>query len=275
MHGGVEAVGCLDSQLPNRQLQVAAIAMSAYRKAIDSTVDVITLRSHNFRNQVIAVVIVASGSLIACFVLGMLWPLAGWMALAPVCGLFLWLDARGLAEWRSSLLANWALSEIDLTAFGHAMRAHPALPKATLEAMLDSVGASPAAPARILSSASPSTRRAIAATTAYSDAAALRDIVAKVCISAIVVMGAAWSAALHRWQPLALASVGVLWPLSSHVRRMSSRRSARLVVRTTDQDDFDPEAFRIMIDVLVPGIGLSRATTEEDLPSQAKNKPGG
>jgi hypothetical protein len=99
--------------------------MSVYRTAIDLTIDAVDERARNFRNQVVTVVAGATCTIGAVVALRMLWPLFGFFNLIPICGLFLWLDAVRLAHWRLAIFALWAQRNVDLQAFGHAVRAVP------------------------------------------------------------------------------------------------------------------------------------------------------
>src|SRR5690349_2787902 len=110
--------------------------MSAYRVGIELTMRTIERRARYYRNQVIAVALLilvdAGWALAARSVL----PLLAILLLVPICGLFLGADHRALNDWRSALLEAWSRRDLDFTAFRDAIRAHPALPPDTAEAML-------------------------------------------------------------------------------------------------------------------------------------------
>ncbi len=109
--------------------------MSAYRTATDQTTAVIDRRARYFRNQVVIVVAIAVLAVGAALV----WSAAAlwaWLLLVPSCGLYFYADSRALNGWRSSVLGPWTARDLDLVAWGQAIRANPVLPKETTGAML-------------------------------------------------------------------------------------------------------------------------------------------
>jgi len=221
--------------------------MSDYRAAIDLTISVITQRSRVFRNQVVALVAIALGSVVGAVGLGKLWPLTGLLTLMPACGLFLWFDARRVTKWQSAILAMWARRAIDLLAFGHAMRANPVLPDATLNGMLSLLGTSQIG--TLEAQASAETRQAVAAVARFADALGLRQFAAKVCASAIVSASICWSAAAHTWTPLALATPILLLPPVLRWLRLSLQRQSSAAIQFAQQDPgFDADAFHCLVD---------------------------
>lgn len=110
--------------------------MPDYRAVLDETQSAIGRRAKNFRNQIVAVVLVGVISVLSALLTRSFAPLLGIIAIVPVVGFFFFADARILDGWRSALLASWVEREIDFFAFRNAIRANPALPKGTTEAML-------------------------------------------------------------------------------------------------------------------------------------------
>lgn len=232
--------------------------MPVYRTAIDQTITVIDQRSRTFRNQVVAVVAIASGSATGALALHRLWPLTGLLALVPVCGLFLWFDTKRLAEWRSAILAMWARRDIDLLAFGHAMRANPNLPESTLNSMLSLLGTSQIGTVEI--QASTQTRQAVAAVAGFTDALGLRQLAVRVCATVIVSISVCWAAVAHAWSPLALTATILLLPLIQRWLQASLQRQSRAAVLAARQHpDFHADTFRLLIDHLPLGGGQASA----------------
>ena len=226
--------------------------MSAYPVAIDLTITTITQRSRNFRNQVVAFVVIAAVAVPGAVGLRLVWPLASLLFLVPVCGLFLWFDTRRVSEWRSAILAMWARRDIDLLAFGHAMRANPNLPESTLNSMLSLLGTSQIGIVEV--QASSQTRQAVAAVVWSTDALGLRQFVVRVCATAIISFSACWAAVAHAWSPLALTATILLLPLIQRWLQASLQRQSRAAVLAAQQHpDFDANTFRLLIDHLPLG----------------------
>jgi len=110
--------------------------VSAYRLAIVQTITTIDTRARYFRNLVVSVVVLTLGSMGWVAVTWTFLPLAGLLLLIPAGGLFFFLDAKLLNDWRSRLLDAWVRKEIELRGFCDAVSAIPTLPKETLQSML-------------------------------------------------------------------------------------------------------------------------------------------
>jgi hypothetical protein len=63
--------------------------------------------------------------------------LLGFLALAPLSGVFFYLDTRLLARWQSEILRLWADDRLELRFFRDAIGAYPGLPAHTLCGMLE------------------------------------------------------------------------------------------------------------------------------------------
>ena len=232
--------------------------MSAYRTAIDLTISAVTERARNFRNQVVAVVVAGTLSLVGAVALRMFWPLTGLVTLVPVCGLFLWLDTARVAKWRWAILAMWLQRDIELLAFGHAIRAVPNLPEPTLNSMLSLLGTAQPGTAEV--QASSQTRQAVAAVVGFTDALGLRQLAASVCATAILSISVCWAAVAHTWSPLALTATILLLPLIQRWLQASLQRQSRAAVLAARQHpDFHADTFRLLIDHLPLGGGQGSA----------------
>jgi hypothetical protein len=220
--------------------------MSAYRFAVDFTIIVLTKRAKTFRDQIVAVVVVTLLVMTASIAFYSPKPLVMLFGIAPLCGLFLLLDAKLLANWRVALLAVWARRDIDLSAFSHAIRAVPQLPEATLTSMLSLLGA--AQDEKIEAPASVQTRQAASAVVQFADTLGLRQLAAKVCAAAIVTASVCWAAAAQAWQPLGLVAVVLLLPLALRWLKASLQRQSRAaVLAAREHPDFDSDTFRLLI----------------------------
>lgn len=228
--------------------------MSVYRTAIDQTMIVIDQRSRIFRNQVVAVVTITSGSVAGALMLHRVWPMAVLLVLFPACGLFFWLDTKRVVDWRSSILQMQVRRDICLMAFREAMRAVPNLPETTLTGMLNLLGT--AQIGQIETQASVQTRQTVAAVVQFADTLALRQLAAKACAAAIVSVGVCWAAAMQTWQPLGLVAVALLLPLALRWLTVSLQRQSRAaVLAARQQPDFEADAFSLLIEQFPLGGG--------------------
>lgn len=232
--------------------------MSVYRAATDLTIAVIQQRSRIFRNQVVVVVAVVLGSVAVAVGLRMFWPLTGLLTLVPVCGLFLWLDTRRVAQWRWAILALWLRRDIELLAFGHAIQAVPNLPEPTLNSMLSLLGTAQIGTAEF--QASSQTRLAVTAVVQSADVLGLRQLAVRVCAAAIISISVCWAAVAHAWSPLALTAAILLLPLIQRWLQASLQRQSRAALLAARQhSDFDADTFRLLIDHMPLGGGQASA----------------
>ena len=107
-----------------------------YRAIIQLTTQSIQHRARQYRNLVIAVVIVGGACACGALLSRSLVPLVGLTLLLPICGGFLAVDAMVVERWRSVVLRDWTARSIDITALRAAIRANPVLPRMTTEGML-------------------------------------------------------------------------------------------------------------------------------------------
>lgn len=170
--------------------------MSAYRLAIDLTTRTIERRARYFRNLIVAVVVAGLVSIAWALIARSPAPLAGLALLVPLSGIFFFADNRVLDAWRAGLLDAWVARELDFSAFSAAIRANPALPKATTEGMLATL---PSAGSLVEEQRMAiATRQAIAATTLGSHRSASGALALKAAASVLaagaLIVAVAWSA---------------------------------------------------------------------------------
>jgi hypothetical protein len=155
-------------------------------------------------------------------------PLAWLLLIFPAYGLFFFLDAKLLNDWRSRLLQAWVKKEVELRGFGAAVSAIPTLPKRTLQRMLatlPSVGDLPTEQ-RISSSI----REATAGLTTMmhaceSDAMALKAIAFAIATGSLIT-----AAIIGMWQPILGITVLALFPF---IRKRLRRRRLKVLRQKT------------------------------------------
>ena len=216
--------------------------MSAYQTAINLTTLTIDRRANNYRNLVVAVVLVSLGSIGWAIFAPSLSALSGFFLLLPVCGLYLFIDGKLLNDWRSRLLEGWVRGEIDFQAFCQAVDAIPTLPKSTLQGMIATL---PSAGDLLTEQGiSPITREAISAVvmtihTCRSDAAAIKVFGFAVAGGSLMV-----AAALRTWQPLLGMVVVLALPLlRKWLRLWRLRCSKERTPGAQQQLDFNAEKY--------------------------------
>lgn len=216
--------------------------MLDYRTAITATEDAIHRRAALFRKLAISVVALVGPTLLYSAVAAEWRGLLVFLLLVPLCGAFFILDGRVVDRWRQQLLAGWTAKDIDVEAFLAAMRAHPRLPRGTLQGMLDTLPAS--GDLTYEQALQPSTRRAIAAACEadhgkQADALLLRVLAAAVV--ALAIPAAAW---LRSWWPLVGVLALALLPMVGAWlgrRRDAAREATAAACR--QQPGFDEAAF--------------------------------
>jgi hypothetical protein len=210
--------------------------VGAYRSAIDLTTRGIECRARYFRNQVVAVALLMCVSVAVALAARSAVPLLGMVLVVPVCGMFLAADHRVLGHWRSELLTAWAMRDLDMAAFRNAIRANPALPRETTEAMLATLPiAGDLTAERLISTP---TRRAIAAESlarhrSHADAIGFKAATAG--IAGCALLGAF---ALRRWEPLVSLAGLVLVPIGDKylIRRRRSELERELAACRAQPD---------------------------------------
>ena len=231
--------------------------MSPYRVAIDKTTSIIDLRARYFRNLIIAVVTLSFGSVTWAVVTWAVSPLAGLLLLLPLCGIFFFLDARLLGDWRSYLLEAWIRKNIDIRAFCDAVTAVPNIPKETLASMLTTL---PSAPDLVAEQrASASTREGVAAAVTgvhalESDAIALKSAAATMLSCAVVV-----ALISRRWEPLLASVAPLMLPVLGEClkrRRLADMKQRTFAARS--KPDFNYEKYEELVACLqwgpIPGL---------------------
>lgn len=157
-----------------------------YRTAIELTISVITARARRYRNLVIAVVATSAAAVLTALTTGSGWAALACVALVPLGGLFTLLDARQVSRWRLAVLSLWAQRGIDLQHFGNAVRSHPALPVATLSAMIDQLACDGMGP--LEADVPSSIREAVVEVIGLADDLALRQHLLKVLATSAAVV---------------------------------------------------------------------------------------
>lgn len=113
--------------------------MTAYRIAIEYTTQVIEKRARYFRNLVVLVTGISLGSMLWAAITWRWFPFIGMLLLPPVCILYLYLDARLLDRWRHDCFVKWIQTEIDFRALHTVLSAISALPRGTVQSMLETL----------------------------------------------------------------------------------------------------------------------------------------
>jgi hypothetical protein len=228
------------------------VIVSPYRIAIDRTTDTIDRRARYFRNLIVAVVMVGLGSLGWTVVSRNFSPLAGLLLLLPLCGLFFFLDAELLDNWRSHLLEAWVKKDIDFQAFCDAVNAVPKLPKETLGSMLATL---PSAPDLVAEQrVSSSTREGVAAAVAGSHASQSDAVALKAAAAAIVSGAVIVALASRSWEPLSGGLATLLLPILG--KWLKRRRIEAVKKRTSTaraKPDFSNEKYEEQVSFLRDG----------------------
>jgi hypothetical protein len=97
--------------------------VSTYRIAILQTITTIDSRARYFRNLVVTVVVLTLGSIGWAAVTWTFSPLAGLLLIFPACGVFFFLVAKLLSDWRSQLFDAWLKKDIEFRDFCEAVSA--------------------------------------------------------------------------------------------------------------------------------------------------------
>jgi hypothetical protein len=132
------------------------------KDAIELTTHTIDRRAGLFRNLIVLVVVLVVGSLLSSAI-GLSWrPLLALLALVPLCGFFLSLDAWLVNRWRQHVLELWAQGQLRLDGLVQTISSIRLLPPRTLQGMLASVPTKHNPPGPFQST--PVLRRALAST---------------------------------------------------------------------------------------------------------------
>ena len=199
--------------------------MSAYRLAIVQTITTIDTRARYFRNLVVTVVALTLGSISGAAVTWTFSPLAGLLLLLPVCGLFFFLDAKLLSDWRSQLFDAWLKKDIEFRDFCEAVSAIPMLPKDTLQRMLTTLpltGDLPAEQRIFFSTRQATAALATAMHTRESDVMALKATGFAIATGSLITAVALWM-----WQPILGITVLALFPFMRKWLRHRRLRALR------------------------------------------------
>jgi hypothetical protein len=244
-------VGSLDSDCGKSQ----------YASAIDRTSRTVETRSRRFRNLVVVYVVVTVSALASAAVWWSFAPFAGLIMLVPACGFFALQDRKLLDDWRSNLLAKWAMRDLDFQALRDAVVAIPTLPKETLNGMLATLPC--AADIRRERGISSSTRQVAATAVRASDACSADSLAFKWLGCTIIAIACLVTIISDTWQPLLGSLVVLVLPPLLATRRQARIAVARKKLQTLRQrGDFDPEACSKLLHglevnrALLPAVGL-------------------
>ncbi len=187
-------------------------------------------------------VVVGIASIIAVLVLWAWQMLSFAFFVVPLSGLFYFADAKTLADWRSQVLAVWSRGEIDISALNTALRAHPKLPKATLEGMLATLPATGELVAE--HRVSLKTREAVTALAVALYSFRADQLALKMSGVTLVVLAVIGSAVLEGWYPLLLLMAVFIIPLLTLLSRKIRLRDAQVKIQAAQLDPcFDSLAF--------------------------------
>jgi hypothetical protein len=220
--------------------------VSAYRLAILQTITTINSRARHFRNLVVAVVVLTLGSMGWAAVTWTFSPLACLLLLFPAWGLFFFLEAKLLSDWRSRLLDAWVKKDIELRGFGDAVSAIPTLPKETLQIMLATLPS--AGDLRTEQRISSSLREATAALTTAMHACEADAMALKATAFAIATVSLITAGILWMWQPILGITVLALFPfMRKRLRRRRLRALEERTVTARAKPDFSNATYRELV----------------------------
>ncbi len=234
-----------------RQVGAANGSMGAgsavvYRAGLDATAATIERRARQYRNAVIAVVVVAVVCAAGALALRTPRPLEGALLLVPLAGVFFLADQRALEAWRRQLLAGWGRGELELAGLRAALRAHPRLPEGTLEGMLATLpSAGDIASERLIPH---STRRAVAAALAATHGRRRDALLLNVLASAVVVFAVLAALWLRAWTPILALVLLVLRPAAGvWLGRRRTQRAAAEVAACRREPGFSEADFERLV----------------------------
>jgi hypothetical protein len=220
--------------------------VSAYRLAIVQTITTIDTRARYFRNLVVAIVVLTLGSMVWAVVTWTFSPLAGLLLLLPAGGLFFFLDAKLLNDWRSRLLDAWVMKDIEFRAFCDAVSAIPTLPKETLQSMLATLpsAADLSTEQRISSGTREVTAaRATANYVCQSDAMALKATGFALATGSLLIVVILWM-----WQPILGITVLAAFPmLRKWLRRRRLKALGERIAALRAKPDFINGTYRELV----------------------------
>jgi hypothetical protein len=216
--------------------------MSAYKNAIDLTMDTIARRAKSYRNLVVAVVFTGFCSIVWAVATWSFAPLAGFVLLFPGCCLFFCLDDRLLTRWRSRLLGDWVKGQIEFRYLREAVGANPNLPKGTLQGMLATL---PETEDDAEGGLSAATREAMAVLVSVvyrsrADVIALRTVACAIAAGSLLV-----AAILADWRALAgLVVFALILPVQKYQKRWRLRGTGEIFRAAQEKSDFHEECYQ-------------------------------
>jgi hypothetical protein len=223
--------------------------MSAYRLAVLHTITTIDTRARYFRNFVVSVVVLTVGSLGGGAVTWTFSPLAGLLLLLPAGGLFFFLDAKLLNDWRSRLLDAWVKKDIEFRVFCEAVSAIPTLPKETLQSMLATLPS--AGDLSVEQQISSTIREMTAAATTMMHACEFDAMALKATGFAIATGSLITAGILGMWQPTLGITMLALFPfMRKWLRRRRLRALGERIAALRAKPDFSNATYGELVATL-------------------------
>lgn len=220
-----------------------------YRKAAALTTKAIAQRARVYRNTVVTVSLIGLGVVACAGMFGTPLDLTGLLLMFPAAVGFLWRDACTLAQWRSCILDLWVTGAVQLSPLAQALRANPALPKNTLEAML--AGRNLAGLADRERDLVAATRSAVARAIRIADQADVSRLSVRTAAGLLAVL-AAWIAAHFAvWEAAAAipATIAVVFLADKWLSHQAMRHTFEAAQRAGAEPDFDAATFEDLIPV--------------------------
>jgi hypothetical protein len=109
---------------------------SIFREALRTTLSALEGRARLYRNVVVVVSLVAVGSIVFAAVLRRWDALLGLLLLAPLSGMWMYLDTRRVRCWQAAILEMWRARGLSLTHFNQTIGSFRYVPGASLDGML-------------------------------------------------------------------------------------------------------------------------------------------
>jgi hypothetical protein len=204
-------------------------------------------RARNYRNLVVVVVAIGAIAIATSLLVHTLWPLAGLLALVPICGGGFVVDAEVLERWSSSVLAAWARCDLDLAGLRAAVRADSHLPPEALEGMLATLPAADDVDAERRTPCA--TRRAAASVLMSSHARRSEALLLSTGASAVFVVAALGALWLRTWTPLLGLVLLLVRPAAgASLRRKREQASDAMVAACRSKPGFNEAEFERLVD---------------------------
>ena len=220
--------------------------MSPYRTLINDTIDTINRRARFYRNLVIAISLTGLASIGSAIGLWTFAPLTCLFLIFPLSGTFYLCDAVVVDGWRKRVLRQWTLREIDLSALNSAIRAHPSLPKGTLEGMLATLPA--AGDFTTEHSISAKTREATTAIISAIHTCRADSLTMKLVAATVIALTITAASFLRDWHALAfVGAIAILPGIGIALRQLRLKKLASKTHILQTATEFDKKAFERLL----------------------------